>query len=240
MVYCCLTIVNKTTAVPKLKKSNQTIVNQHFITSVFLFSISVIYGCSTKSVQEESVDDNDFLNSIIITRSVVDFTLVLESDSMSRSLAFYKNKDSSIFHHFNYQFQPEKEINLSAELEYIDKLWTAAKDSIEIDLTSIMVGYPLEYKDVLSNQIVAFRDSPEWNTNEDKLKDYDLMRKIMMQNNVYRPLDSLLRLKGISIIGFSTEKHGFVPKEELEALGFDSEMNVPVPFMVWINVKQSI
>ncbi|MTI41057.1 hypothetical protein [Fulvivirga lutimaris] len=227
---------------PKLKKIYQLIVNQIFIYSSFLLAGIIIYGCNTKSVQDKLPENqNEILSKVGIRQSDVDFTLVLESDTMSRSLAFYKHKDSSRYHHMNYQFYSEKEIWLKDELALVNELWSIAEDSIELNLKSLMLGYPLEYKDVLQNQIIAFRDNPEWNdiNQEETFQNYKLMRDIMKTKSVYYPLDSLLETKGMAIQEFSTEKHGYVPREELKKLGFDETLKIPVPFMVWIGLKKN-
>ncbi|MEQ9166750.1 MAG: hypothetical protein RLO12_10865, partial [Fulvivirga sp.] len=111
-----------------------------------------------------------------------------------------------------------------------------------LNLTSLMIGYPLVYQDVLLNQIVAFRDSPEWNDvqEEDLFHNYGLMREIMKDKRVYHPLDSLLQTKGLVIKSFTTEKHGYVPIDELKKYGFDETLKIPIPFMVWIDVEQNV
>ena len=141
----------------------------------------------------------------------------------------------------NYQFYTDKQVLLKDELVLINKLWAIAQDSIELGLTSLMLGYPLEYKDVLQHQIIAFRDSPAWNDalEEALFQNYELMRGIMKEKKVYYPLDSLLQTKGLVIKSFTTEKHGYVPIDELKVLGFDEELKIPVPFMVWIDVEKS-
>lgn len=212
----------------------------HFI---LLILIAFIYGCNNQSVQDEASEEgNELLTKVVVRRSAVDFTLVLESDSMSRSLAFYKNEDSTTYRHMNYQFYTDSEVLLKDELVLVNQLWSIAEDSIKLNLRSLMLGYPLEYKDVLQNQIIAFSESTEWKEVKDGElnENYQLMRDIMKAQNVYYPLDSLLETKGLLIGEFSTEKHGYVPRDELKKLGFDESLKIPVPFMVWISVRQSI
>lgn len=226
---------------PKFKILHQRSVNQLFICLSLAIIISVFYGCNSSSVQEDVIDKGvEILAKVEVRRSVVDYTLVLKSDSTTRSLAFYRNKDSTVYNHMNYQFYTDNEVLLKDELVLINILWDIAQDSIELNLTSLMIGYPLEYQDVLQNQILAFRDTPEWNDvrEEDLFQNYGLMRGIMKSKRVYYPLDSLLETKGLVIQEFSTEKHGYVPKDELKKLGFDETLKIPVPFMVWIGVKQ--
>lgn len=226
---------------PKLKLLYQSAVNQLFIYFILLILTAFIYGCNNQSVQEEAIEEgNELLTKVVIRRSAVDFTLVLESDSMSRSLAFYKNEDSTTYRHMNYQFYTDREVLLKDELVLINKLWAIAQDSIDLNLTSLMLGYPLEYTDVLQNQIIAFSESTEWNeVQEGELNEnYQLMRDIMKAQNVYYPLDSLLETKGLHIGEFSTEKHGYIPRDKLKNLGIDETLKIPVPFMVWIGIEQ--
>ncbi|MEQ9166674.1 MAG: hypothetical protein RLO12_10485 [Fulvivirga sp.] len=87
---------------PKLKLLYQSAVNQLFIYFILLILTAFIYGCNNQSVQDEAIEEgNELLTKVVIRRSAVDFTLVLESDSMSRSLAFYKNEDSTTYRHMN-------------------------------------------------------------------------------------------------------------------------------------------
>lgn len=222
---------------PKTQKASQIVGLQHFIYTLVLAIIMVFSSCKTERVREKQVkDQSELLSSVIVKRSDVDYALILESDSMTRSLTFYKHKDSSVYHHLKYQFSSEKTIKLKDELYFINELWLIADDSIEADLSSIMIGYPLQYEDVLKNQILAFRDSLEWK--EGVFQNYQLMRDLMKKKTVYYPLDSLLEKRGLMIQGFSTEKHGYVPNLVLKNSGFDETLKIPVPFMVWINIEQ--
>ncbi|MEQ8926538.1 MAG: hypothetical protein RLO81_12035 [Fulvivirga sp.] len=163
-----------------------------------------------------------------------DFTLSLSMDSVSRVLAFRKHADSASFQFMNYQFSNPNPAFLKSEINYIDYLWKKALDSISIDLKGAMIGYPLEYDDILMNHINAVRSNKSLDMN-----DYSELREIMYQANIYKPFDGLLKEHGYTLNSISTEKHGRVPKENLLRLGYQDTLLIPVPFMVWLDVKKA-
>lgn len=124
-------------------------------------------------------------------------------------------------------------------MAYVRTLWDSASHLTAIQLTGANIGYPLEYDDVLQRQIQAFKRSPEWQAHlnqHGKQLNYELMRKIMIENHVYAPFEALLAEFGYAITGLSTEKHGFVPKEALKQMGEDTSTVVPIPFMVLLTL----
>ena len=83
-------------------------------------------------------------------------------------------------------------------------------------------------------------DSDKWKNhvkNKGKKLDYLLIKEVMLENKVYKPLNDFLKTKGYSINGFSTEKHGFVTKENLQKVGFPENEIIPMPFIVWILIE---
>ncbi|MNY66180.1 hypothetical protein D3C86_2035610 [compost metagenome] len=64
------------------------------------------------------------------------------------------------------------------------------------------------------------------------------MNHVMLTGNVYKPFDSLLHRYGYRIVGYSTEKHGFISPKDLKNNGFKGNEIIQVPFMVWINVEK--
>ncbi len=226
---------------PKTPKTYQIVGLQCFIYAIVLSFVMIFSSCKTERVREkQEKDQSELLSSVIVKRSDVDYALILVSDSMTRSLTFYKHKDSTNYRHLNYQFYYKNNVQIKEELYYLNELWSVAADSISLEISSIMVGYPLQYKDVLHNQILAFKDSPEWKEmqQEGVLQNYQLMRDIMKKEKVFYPLDSLLEKRGFMIQGFATEKHGYVPDVVLKNSGFDETLKIPVPFMVWINIEK--
>lgn len=141
----------------------------------------------------------------------------------------------------NYFANTRQSQPLSSEIQYIRSLWDSARQAIDIRLTSVSVGYPLQYTDVLKNHVTAFKRSPEWQAhvkNKGKTLDYPLIKSTMLAGHVYQPLEDLLKEYGYEITGFSTEKHGFVTKDQLLDMGEAADEVIPVPFMVWIKVEK--
>ncbi|MCK5169114.1 MAG: hypothetical protein KAQ75_04470 [Bacteroidales bacterium] len=177
---------------------------------------------------------------ITISKSKVDYSLKIEKDSTTRILTFWKDKDSTIYTSVKYSVidfkKKSTEINLTDEISTINQLWNIAKDSITFNLQSFNIGYPLLYSDILKNNIQAFIDSKDWQNhikqNGEKL-DYNIIKKVMLDADVYQPLNDFLKTKGFYISGFETEKHGFVTKENLQKVSFTGAEIIPMPFIVW-------
>lgn len=180
-------------------------------------------------------------SQVKISKSNVDYSLKVEQDSIYRILTFWKDKDSSIYtsvkysvSDFNKSSTPKK---LSKEINTINQLWDIAYDTITFKLQSFNIGYPLLYSDVLKSHIQAFLDSEEWQNHvkqNGKKLDYEIIKRVMLEANIYMPLDDFLNSKGYSISGFETEKHGFVTKENLQKAGYSGSEIIPMPFIVWI------
>ena len=188
------------------------------------------------------ITHNYFVYSqISISNSDVDYTLTHENDNIKRILTFWKDKDSTIYTSVKYSISDFNAIstnkNLSEEIIYINQLWNIARDSINFELQSFNIAYPLLYSDVLRNHIQAFLSSNEWQDHiklNGKKLDYELIKKIMLDYNTYKPLNEFLNSKGYHISGFSTEKHGYVTKKNLQKAGFSENEIVPMPFIVWV------
>ena len=61
----------------------------------------------------------------------------------------------------------------------------------------------------------------------------------MLKAKVYKSFDSLLYKRGYIVSSISTEKHGLVSAEDLKKLGYSDTLKIPVPFMVWLNIKKA-
>ncbi|MBU8892331.1 MAG: hypothetical protein KOO66_06100 [Bacteroidales bacterium] len=184
----------------------------------------------------------NFLNAqVSIEKSVVDYSLKIKGDSVYQILSFWKHKDSTIYKTVKYSVtdfnNPAQEKKLIKEISTIDGLWSIAKDSIKFDLQSFNIGYPLLYSDILKNHIRAFLDSEDWQNHlrqNGKKLNYEIIKRVMLDNNVYQPLNEFLKTKGYQISGFETEKHGFVTKENLLNAGYSGNEIIPMPFIVWV------
>ncbi|MDA3886556.1 MAG: hypothetical protein PF638_13260 [Candidatus Delongbacteria bacterium] len=191
--------------------------------------------------------------SIAISKTSVDFSI--ENDD-KKNLRFSKELQSQIFSHFNYQdlnYGTEKVRELKEEIKIIEFLWNSGKDSINIDLKSASVGYPLQYKDILLKQIEVFRNDPKWQKytvyrkNNKKPSwdiDHELIETIMLEGKVYSSLDDLLLKFGYKIKGFSVEKTGYVTQKYIDKYDLEYEeseiKDIPIPFIVWVSVEKII
>ncbi|QSE98127.1 hypothetical protein [Fulvivirga lutea] len=188
----------------------------------------------TKMEKESIMPADTLIEFLSVQKTANDYTLLLQNDSIYRVLAFRKHADSLSFQFMNYQFSGIDNATLQNEVTFIDYLWEKAADSIKIDLKGAMVGYPLEYKDVLVKHIDAVKSD---GSHEDQ--DYDRLRRLMHEANVYQPFANMLTAHGYMINSISTEKHGRVPKEELLKLSYSDSLIIPVPFMVWLEIKKA-
>jgi hypothetical protein len=73
---------------------------------------------------------------------------------------------------------------------------------------------------------------------EGKTINVNLITEEMYKGDVYKPLNDFFRLKEYEISGFQTEKHGFVSRDELIRHGFEGNEIIPMPYMVWIELKK--
>ncbi len=220
-----------------------------YIVHIFIY-LFVIFSCTQKNSDKVYNENSD-------TTQAISHSLIIGNDSTSLSfrdsvnypniqISFIKNKDSAAYSTLrisNYYYQAN--IDTSFTLEYLSEqlstIWAIVEMENKISLTHVSVGYPLEYTDVLINQIEAFKNSPQWQPHlyESKLwLDYELIKATMLEADVYKPLNNFLKTKGFHISGFHLEKHGYVTKNKLEELGYDTNMMIPVPFIVWIDIRE--
>ena len=116
----------------------------------------------------------------------------------------------------------------------IQELRNIADASINFELRSFNIGYPLLYSGIVSNQARAFLNSEDWQNHikqNGKTLNYEIIKKVMLEYDVYKSLNDFLKTKKYQIAGFETEKHGFITKENLQKAGFTgmyglSNMNV--------------
>ncbi len=202
---------------------------------LILFTL-LVDACKSPNQTENQSSRDSMEVEFSFEETPVDFEI---NDSAGYSITFTKDKDSSFYHTLRFR-TPESQEMLKPALPVLDRLWAEAEKEIATRLTSINVGYPLEYNDILTSHIQAFSSSGLWgdqllNSGEDV--DYRLVEEVMMKNEVY-PLDGLLKDFGYRASGYSIEKVGFVEPSRLIGLGFDEALRIPVPYMVWIRVEK--
>jgi hypothetical protein len=181
---------------------------------------------------------------IKIDSTFTDYNVRYKKENDSLSIGFYKDRESSSFSTLRIKDQTlsvKGTLNLEDEIKIIDSLWKEAERHIPINLTTIHMGYPSLYSDVLKRQITIFSKSQSWQNHvkkNGKKLDLKLMREIMLKDKTYLLIDSLLEKRGYRIKEISTEKHGFVSKDALIKAGFTGKEIIPIPFMVYLSVER--
>lgn len=203
----------------------------------FLYPLLLLISSFCTQKQEGSGEniENDVLQEhplpVTIDESFGDFSLRLDLADRYYILSFSRYDSAYSYQSIRYTASFDSIRYLQEEIETIDKLYNIARDSIIIDLKYAIVGHPLLYHDILKHHIEAvLSDSTPSNTD---------LRQVMVNNDVYHPLNEWLKTKGFRITGISTEKHGRVPKEDLIRLGYSGTENIPVPFMVWLEIGKN-
>jgi hypothetical protein len=159
---------------------------------------------------------------------------------------FYKNPYSISYsglsvRHYYYVKNSIKH-DLTTIMNHLDIFWFVASRDSKINLQGVHVGYPLEYNDVLMRHIAEFNNSTKWNDyvkQNGKKPNYELTAEIMLETDVYKPLNDFLKLKGFEIVNMSVEKIGRVQPELLEKYGLDNDIIIPMPHMVWIKIERT-
>jgi hypothetical protein len=173
----------------------------------------------------------------------VDFTATVVESDVRRMLRFSRQVDSVEYRYMKYSWYAPSmmRVELAREVAVIRRLWDSVKDDIPIELTGVDVGHPRLFTDITAYHVRTFLSSPEWQKHvrrNGKAVNHDLTNQVMMGGEVYAPLDSLLEGFGYRIVGYSTEKHGFMSAQELKQLGFTGTEVVPMPLIVWIRVER--
>jgi len=182
------------------------------------------------------------LNSqITVTENDREYSLKYDIDSASyRVLRFSKEFEDSLFTYLNYS-RSKKADGFEKEVMILDTLFGKSVGKIALDLRSASIGYPLEFDDIMPKYIKTFIDSRQW-SDHIKVKgrelDYKLMRKVILEGGAFESFLSLLKKYGYEVKEISTEKHGFVLKEDLIKYGFQGDEIIPVPFMLYWKLKK--
>ena len=127
-------------------------------------------------------------------------------------------------------------------MEYMAIFWIAANRDAAIQLQKVYVGSPLSYNDVTKRHLEAFKHSTKWAhylKEKGKTVDYQLVADIMLETDVYKPLNDFLKLKGFEIVDISLEKVGMLPANRLLDDGVNSNEIIPTPHMVWIEIGKT-
>lgn len=169
-----------------------------------------------------------------------------KDESSNKRCGFSKHPDSvnytNLFITSYYDGVNEQKHDLESLIESFHVYWYVAEKYTEIQLSTASVGYPSEYNDILKRHIAAFKNSAAWNDYVDKngnIPNYELTKSIMLDADVYKPLNDFLKAKGYEIADLGLEKIGYIDPKSLENAGLDNNIIIPVPHMVWINIGKS-
>ena len=181
-----------------------------------------------------------FSRDITISQTDNDYFLKYTEGDSYRILNFRRNLEDSVYTyiHYSVSFKPKA---LSEEVCYIDTLWDIAGKTIDIKPSSVDIGYPLEYPDIMPAYIQAFLDSEEWQAHvslNGKALDYNIMHDVIYGDDIFSDLIDLFYLHGYFTVGVSSEKHGFVLKEELQKYGFNGDEIIPMPYMLYWHIER--
>jgi hypothetical protein len=143
----------------------------------------------------------------------------------------------------NHQIENKKQ-DLARIVEQLDVYWNVANRDNEINLSevSVHIGYPIEHGDVLKRHLNGFNKSKKWLeyvAKNYKNPDYKLTAELMLELDVYKPLNDFLKSKGFEMVEISLEKIGLVQPELLEEYGLDNKTIIPMPHMVWIKIGKT-
>jgi len=184
--------------------------------------------------------------NVYTTKDSMSISFRLKGDLSNIQCGFYKNPDSMSYTGLSvrnyYYAKNSKKHDLKKIMNHFNIFWIVANRDSKINLQSVHVGYPLEYNDVLMRHIEEFKNSTKWNDyvkENGKKPDYKLTAEIMLETDVYKPLNDFLKSKGFEITNMSVEKIGLVQPELLEEYGLDNKAIIPMPHMVWINIVKT-
>jgi hypothetical protein len=147
---------------------------------------------------------------------------------------------------------------LCKEVAVLEKFYNIAAKEIKIDLWNMNVGYPLQYEDVLANQINLFVKDSAWQNyyksystamrKEYTALDYTLISKLMTEGKVYQCLETELNKTGYTIAQVGIEKVGFLDFKYYTKLKSkimkqfpysESQLKtVPIPHVVYIGINK--
>ncbi len=148
---------------------------------------------------------------------------------------------------------------LCKEVSVLPEFYNIATQKIKIDLWNMNVGNPLEYEDVLNNQINVFAKDTSWQNyykvfsnqaskNKNIQLDYNLISKIMTDQKVYGCIELELNKIGYTISQVGIEKVGFLDLKSYPAIKkrlsgklpySDSQLKtIPIPYIVYIGINR--
>lgn len=141
----------------------------------------------------------------------------------------------------------KKSLNFSEDATAILQMFDSARVFMVIDMCTFNMNMG-DYDDLVARQIDAFAASEEWqkytyhkdlSAGGTVMYDRTLVAKIMKNANVLAPVDSLLTRLGfrIAVIHPSNGEMALVPKAVLKKLGKSTELQIPLPDPIRLQVS---
>lgn len=184
--------------------------------------------------------------NVYTTKDSVQLAFQLKGELENVQWVFNKASDSLPYSEFsvrqNYQTEHQQKHDLTSIMQYTAIFWIAANRDAPLELQKVYVGSPLSYNDVQKRHIKVFQHSSKWKAHlkeKGRTVDYQLVADIMLETDVYKPLNDFLKLKGFEIINISLEKVGLIPSKLLEDDGLNNNGIIPTPHMVWIEIGKT-
>lgn len=188
----------------------------------------------------------DLQQNVYTTKDSVQLSFRLKGELDKVQWVFNKASDSLPYSAFSirqfYQTEHQKKPDLTSIMQYMVIFWIAANRDAPIQLQKVYVGSPLSYNDVTKRHLEVFKNSTKWAHHlkeNGKIVDYQLVADIMLETDVYKPLNDFLKLKGFEIVDISLEKVGLLPAKQLLGADINSNDRIPTPHMVWIEIGKT-
>lgn len=228
-----------------------------------LFTLQILFFISCKSVSEEQFESSS--NEVITKKEKPLFHSVICKDSLvitfqkhdSLSISFHRQHKDSAWSSISFGRWPHKvfdktdTINLSSYVKQIDTCWNYVSELGVINIKSLGLLAPQHYPDILKNQINAFNNDELWKskTTNNKISNNEVFDwvpslnwsgNIMMNNDVYKPINDFLKQKGFKISWYALEKLIEIPESKQNELGVDSVILIPSALAINVSVSKFI
>lgn len=228
----------------------------------FLLSLSLITFISCQSDRENQPASPSDINVEIIENAM--FHDIINDNSHiltfqkydSLSISFHREHKDSAWSSISFGRWPHKAfdntdtINLSSYIKQLDSCWNYAARLGSINIKRLGLLTPQYYPDILKNQVTAFNKDELWKskTTNDKISNNEIFGwipsnnwagNIMMNNDVYKPINDFLKQKGFKISWYALEKLIQISESKQKELGVDSVILVPSALAINIFVSKS-
>ncbi len=184
--------------------------------------------------------------NVYSTKDSISISFRLKGELSNIQCEFSKKPDSMSYSDLSvcsyYLVENAIEHDLAKIMSCFDIYWKVVNRNSKINLQSVHVGYPMEYKDILIRHIDGFKNSTKWieyvEQNGKKPND-KLTAEIMLELDVYKPLNDFLKSKGFEIVDIRLEEINYILPEALEEYNLDDKTIIPMPQIVWFEIGKT-